>query len=75
MAQYPMRPGTYLLFIAPHCTRAAAKALTVKTRNKNDSKYFDMNSKNTSQQSAVSTQPKTQKQFSPQRSQRTLRKN
>jgi hypothetical protein len=43
-----MRPGTYLLFIAPHCVRDAAKAFTVKTRKKNDSRYFDMNIKNSS---------------------------
>ena len=36
-----MRPGTYLLAIVPHCVRDAAKALTVKTRNKNDSRYLE----------------------------------
>src|SRR5690242_6788488 len=41
-----MRPGTYLLVIAPHCVRDAARALTVKNKNKNDSRYLDMNSKN-----------------------------
>src|SRR6476620_667862 len=36
-----MRPGTYLLVIAPHCVRDAARAWTVKNRNKNDSRYLE----------------------------------
>jgi hypothetical protein len=45
MAQNPIRPGTYLLLIVPHCTRESANALSELISKKNENQYRIIDSK------------------------------